>query len=50
MIRRLLGWLRDRDGTYHECQDCGTTVDETEAPCPECGSTEVSTFDLDDST
>lgn len=48
MIHRLLAWLGSSEGTYHECQDCGTAVEEPDAPCPECGSTDVTTFDLDD--
>jgi len=50
MIRRLLTSFLDRDDTYHECQDCGTAVASAEDPCPECGSSDVSSFDIDGST
>lgn len=46
MIRRLLAWLGSGGETYHECQRCGASVDQADAPCPECGSTDVSSFDL----
>ena len=31
---------------YFECRQCGTTVDSKTDACPECGSTDIATYDV----
>jgi rubrerythrin len=31
---------------FHECRQCGTTVDADTDTCPECGSTDIVCYEL----
>ncbi|MFP4591345.1 MAG: hypothetical protein ACLFM8_07780 [Halobacteriales archaeon] len=31
---------------FHECRDCGTTLDVPARVCPVCDSTEIASYDL----
>ncbi|MBX0348921.1 MULTISPECIES: hypothetical protein [Haloarcula] len=37
---------RASTGAFHECRQCGTTVDDDADGCPACGSTEIARYDL----
>jgi rubrerythrin len=46
MIRRLKRALEVDRGTFRECRNCGTTVDEVGVGCPSCGSGEIATYEV----
>ncbi|WP_435158176.1 zinc ribbon domain-containing protein [Haladaptatus sp. DFWS20] len=39
-------WLSDDETIMYECRDCGTTLLSTRQRCPNCGSTEIASFDV----
>ncbi|WP_199174765.1 hypothetical protein [Halegenticoccus soli] len=48
----VLTWMIDavaeekRDGLVHECRECGTTLRPVDEQCPQCGSVEISHYDV----
>lgn len=43
LLDRLFG---GGNGTIYECRHCGTNLDDSSEPCPECGADEIAEFDL----
>lgn len=50
MLRRLLRRVRSGTTPIHECRNCGTTVENTEVDCPNCGCEEIATYCLEEET
>lgn len=46
LCKRLCDWYR-RVRTLHECRNCGATLEEAARECPNCGSQEIATYELD---
>lgn len=42
-----LRWLFSTDEVVHECRECGVTVDEGIELCPNCGSTEIASYEFE---
>ena len=47
MIRRLLRLIRSESAVIYECRNCGTTLEDTNTECPNCGSEDHATYFLE---
>lgn len=49
-VSTAMNWVRSIRGrssaTFHECRDCGTTLDGPTSACPVCDSTEIASYEL----
>lgn len=43
----VLSWLfGDDETTLYECRNCGTSLDDPDDACPECGSERIAEYQL----
>jgi rubrerythrin len=46
LLNEVKRFLRPEDSALFECRDCGHKLEEKGEECPECGSSEISSYDL----
>ncbi|SFL32421.1 hypothetical protein SAMN04487950_3356 [Halogranum rubrum] len=45
-LRALLRHVFGSEDILYECRNCGTTLEEDTEQCPECGATDIATYQL----
>lgn len=45
-LARLFRHVFGSEIVHYECRNCGTTLEEAQEQCPECGAEDVATYQL----
>ncbi len=45
-LTNLIRHLVSDDTVLYECRNCGTTLEDPDEPCEECGSTETAAYEF----
>lgn len=46
-LKDVLTEIFGGDGSIHECRNCGTTLEEDREHCPNCGASEIATYEFE---
>jgi rubrerythrin len=46
-FQELIDRLFTSESTLHECRNCGESVDAAVDSCPNCGATEIASYQVD---